>query len=706
MQTSDSVKQQDFLFELGLEELPARFQHDMWQDLHTALKARLSELGAVECDDSLQLVTPRRLAVKFKIPVTQQDRTVSLFGPPKAVAFDADGKPTKALEGFAKKNGLEPSDFVIKADGTVEKAFCEKVVKGRPTIELLPEMITSAVSKITLAKPMRWGAEKHLFIRPVHWVVALFGHEVVDVELFGVKSGRVTHGHRFHAPDAIEIEAANFYEILLRERGKVMPSIAERQRAIVEQVNALTTANGGVSVFGKPTFDGESWDRLLDEVAGLVEWPVAVLGEFESRFLAVPQECLISTMRDNQRYFHIVDGNGKLHNKFIVISNIESKRPVSIAEGNAKVIRPRFADAEFFFNTDKKTRLCDRRAGLANVVFQKELGTVANKAARVAELAASVANLLGGDGVKAMRAGELCKADLLTAMVNEFPELQGIMGEYYAKHDGEDSEVAQAIREHYLPRFSGDALPETLTGVCVAIADRVDTLVGIFGIGQAPTGAKDPFALRRAAIGLLRLCIEKKLQLDLAPVFAKAKALLGSRLTNANVEAEVYDFVFNRLRADYSEQGVMVEIFNAVMELKISHPLDFDRRINAVKHFNTLPEATALAAANKRVRNILAKSDVAGDELAVEEGALIEQAEIDLFKAIVSAKKDAAPLLLAGDYTATLVRLAALRAPVDVFFDKVMVNSPHEQVRRNRHALLRELQKLFGAVADISQLPG
>lgn len=678
----------------------------MWQDLHDALKARLQELGTIECDDSLQLVTPRRLAVKFRIPVTQQDRTVSLFGPPKAVAFDADGKPTKALEGFAKKNGLEASDFVIKADGNVEKAFCEKVVKGRPTIELLPDMISSAVAKIQLAKPMRWGAEKHLFIRPVHWVVALFGHEVVEVELFGVKAGRVTHGHRFHAPDAIEIEAANHYEILLRERGRVMPSIAERQRAIVEQVNTLTHANGGVSVFGKATFDGESWDRLLDEVAGLVEWPVAVLGEFESRFLAVPQECLISTMRDNQRYFHIVDGNGKLQNKFIVISNIESKRPASIADGNAKVIRPRFADAEFFFNQDKKTRLCDRRAGLGNVVFQKELGTVANKAARVAELAASVASLLGADGVKAMRAGELCKADLLTAMVNEFPELQGIMGEYYAKHDGEDAEVAQAIREHYLPRFSGDALPETLTGVCVAIADRVDTLVGIFGIGQAPTGAKDPFALRRAAIGLLRICIEKKLQLDLAPVFAKAKMLLGSRLTNANVEAEVYDFVFNRLRADYSEQGVMVEIFNAVMELKISHPLDFDRRINAVKHFNTLPEASALAAANKRVRNILAKSDVAVEDAAVEEGALIEQAEIDLFKAIVAAKKEAAPLLLAGDYTATLVRLAALRLPVDTFFDKVMVNSPHEQVRRNRHALLRELQKLFGAVADISQLPG
>ncbi len=324
----------------------------------------------------------------------------------------------------------------------------------------------------------------------------------------------------------------------------------------------------------------------------------------------------------------------------------------------------------------------------------------------MAELAASVAHMLGSDGVKALRAGELCKADLLTAMVGEFPELQGIMGEYYAKHDGEDKEVAQAIREHYLPRFSGDALPETLTGVCVAIADRVDTLVGIFGIGQAPTGAKDPFALRRAAIGLLRLCIEKKLQIDLAPVVAKAKGLLGDKLSNANVETDVLDFVFNRLRADYSEQGVAVEIFNAVMELKVSHPLDFDVRVKAVRHFSSLPEAGALAAANKRVRNILAKSDVAQEEVPVEEGALIEQAEIDLFRAIVAAKKDAAPLLLGGDYTGTLVRLAALRTPVDTFFDQVMVNSPHEQIRRNRHALLRELQKLFGAVADISQLPG
>jgi len=692
------MQTQEFLFELGCEELPARMQSSMLADLHAGFQAALTQ-HQIEgiTDTSEALVTPRRLAIRYRLPVTQPDREVELWGPPASVALNADGSPGKAAEAFALKNHIAVGELTTKNDGKLDKLYLKKTVTGRETAELLPAIIKSAIANIHLAKPMRWGAEAHLFIRPVHWLLALFGNAVVPVELYGCTSDRLSQGHRFHAPNAITLETPASYADVLREQGKVIASAAERKQSIRAQVEAKAKEVGGIAVID---------EALLDEVIGLVEWPVALRGDFEQRFLAVPQECLISTMADNQRYFHIVDGAGKLLPHFVTIANIDSSNPQSVISGNEKVIRPRFSDAEFFFNQDKKIRLCDRRAALANVVFQKDLGSLANKAQRVAELSATVANLLGADGVKALRAGELCKADLLTAMVGEFPELQGIMGEYYARHDGEDNEVAQAIREHYLPRFSGDQLPATLTGVCVAIADRVDTLVGIFGIGQAPTGAKDPFALRRAAIGLLRLCVEKNLQLDLAPVITKASMLLASRVTNANVGAEVLDFVLNRCRADYSEKGIGAEVVTAVLELKLTHPLDIDLRVRAVQHFNSLPEAAALAAANKRVRNILTKSDVISGEMVVEEGALIEKAEQDLYRAIVAAKRDAAPLLLAGDYTGTLVRLAALRTAVDSFFDDVMVNSPHEQVRRNRHALLRELQKLFGAVADISQLPG
>ncbi len=696
-----------FLFELLCEELPARYQQAMVDDLRNGFisacqKARLN--GDEKAAKSF--VTPRRLAIQLTLPTQQADETVELWGPPASVAFDAEGKPSKAAEAFAQKNGVALAELSKKSDGKIDKLYVKKELQGRDTRALLPELVSDAVKAINLAKPMRWGGEKHSFIRPVHSLVALFGDEVIDVELFGVKSGRTTMGHRFHAPQKFEIGNADHYAELLREKAFVMPSVDERRTVISHQVNQLTLANGGVSVFGKPGFDGESWDRLLDEVAGLVEWPVAVLGEFESRFLAVPQECLISTMRDNQRYFHIVDKDGKLQNKFIVIANIQSKNEKSIADGNAKVIRPRFADAEFFFNTDKKTKLHDRRVNLNNVVFQKELGSLGDKTNRVSDLAGRIAAELHVDEMRARRAGDMSKCDLLSLMVNEFPELQGIMGEYYAHHDGEDAEVAQAIREAYLPRFAGDELPQTNTGIALALADRLDTIVGIFGIGQAPTGAKDPFALRRAAIGVLRIMIEKQLPLDLKQMIAMAKEGLGARLSNKNVDADVLDFFNARLRANYQDNGITSEIITAVMAVDCTQPNDFEKRVKAVQHFSTLPESAALAAANKRVRNILAKSDVAEGDIAINEGALIEKPEQDLARALIAARKETLPLMIARDYTGVLVRLASLRTAVDNFFDNVMVNSPQDEIRRNRHALLKELQSLFSAVADISQLQG
>ena len=696
-----------FLFELGCEELPARFQQPMLDDLLKGFIASCQKNRlTIDATQARAFVTPRRLAIQLPLPIKQSDETVELWGPPATVAFDADGKPTKAAEAFAQKNNVPVSELSKKSDGKVDKLYVKKDLIGRATAELLPELIGDAVKAINLAKPMRWGGEKHSFIRPVHTLIALFCDEVIDVELFGVKSGRHTFGHRFHAPQAIDIVSADVYEKTLHEQAHVMAAVSERRETIKTQVTQLTAANGGVSVFGKAGFDGESWDRLLDEVAGLVEWPVAVLGEFESRFLAVPQECLISTMRDNQRYFHIVDAHGKLQNKFIVIANIQSKNEKSIADGNAKVIRPRFADAEFFFNSDKKTRLHDRRAALNNVVFQKELGTLADKTNRVSDLAGRIAAELAYDEIMARRAGDISKCDLLSLMVNEFPELQGIMGEYYARHDGENVEVAQAIREAYLPRFAGDALPQSKTGLALALADRLDTIVGIFGIGQAPTGAKDPFALRRAAIGVLRIITDTQLKLDLKALIAWAKEGLGARINNKNVDAEVLDFFNARLRANYQDNGIAAEVISAVMAIACTQPLDFDKRVKAVQHFGSLPESAALAAANKRVRNILAKSDVAEGEIAINDGALIEKAEQDLARALIAARKETLPLMIARDYTGVLVRLASLRTAVDTFFDKVMVNSPHDDIRRNRHALLKELQSLFSAVADISQLPG
>ncbi len=687
---------QDFLFEIGTEELPAKALAGLIDALADGIGNGLKTAGLAFASID-KFCAPRRLAVRvIALQSEQAAKVVEKRGPALNAAYDASGNPTPAAVGFARSNGVEFSALekleTDKGAWLVYRAQQAAV----PAVQLLPAIISDAVAKLPIPKPMRWGDTRHAFLRPVHWLVALLGDQVVDLELFGLKSGRETFGHRYHAPQALRLDKPADYEMLLREQGKVIAPEALRKQVIREQVKKLADEVGGVAVVR---------EDLLDEVIGLVEWPVALRGTFEARFLAVPQECLISTMADNQRYFHIVDAQHKLLPYFITISNIDSTHAQSVISGNEKVIRPRFADAEFFFQQDKKKRLDERLPLLANMVFQEKLGTLLDKSERVALLAAEVARHIGVDTRAAQRAGELCKADLITAMVGEFPELQGIMGEYYARNDGEAADVAQGIREHYLPRYSGDALPASGVGLCVAIADRIDTLTGIFGIGQAPTGAKDPFALRRAAIGLLRLCIEKELNLDLRELITSAIRILGSRVTNAKLEKDLLEFVSSRYAALTDFELTRPESLAAVLALNIVRPFDFQRRVLAVEHFATLPEAGALAAANKRVRNILAKSD-ATDSVQIDTALLKEPAEIELHRAIAAAKAETRPLVQGGDYRAVLVRLAALRTVVDGFFDDVMVNAEDAALRRNRHALLRELQDLFMAVADISQLPG
>lgn len=690
------MQTQDFLIEIGTEELPAKALGGLIESLAASLSASLNK-AEIAHGEVKTFSTPRRLAVLIRnVAMEQPAKSVERRGPALQAAFDASGNPSPAAQGFARSCGVSVEQLDKLETDKGSWLVYQQQQPAVPTTQLLPAMINEAVNQLPVAKPMRWADQPFAFLRPVHWLMVLFGKEIVPMQLFGCTSDRISYGHRFQSPGSIRIDEPATYQETLRKVGEVIVDVEERKNLIVEQTKNLAHEVGGKAVI-EPA--------LLNEVVNLVEWPVALRGTFEERFLDVPQECLISTMADNQRYFHIVDGKGKLKPYFITICNIESRNPESVTLGNEKVIRPRFSDAEFFFNADKKMRLCDRRAGLANVVFQQKLGTLADKSTRIAELAGQIAGAIDADENKAFRAGELGKADLLSAMVNEFPELQGIMGEYYARHDGEDSETAQAIREHYLPRFAGDELPVTRPGLALAIADRVDTLVGIFGIGQAPTGAKDPFALRRAAIGLLRLCVESEITLDLKEVISWSMRLLGERVTHSNTETEVLEFILARFRAQYQEEGVAAEIINAVMAVNPTSPLDFDRRVRAVSHFVALPESEALAAANKRVRNILSKSEVDVAALEVKEGALLEKAEQDLWRALSAARKEALALLVSNDYTAVLIRLASLRTTIDAFFDNVMVNTPHEEVRNNRLALLYSLQQLFLSVADISQLP-
>lgn len=677
---------QDFLVELGTEELPPKALKSLGDAFLAGIEQGLKAAGLGYAKAQV-FAAPRRLAVLVEQLATQQpDRSVNLDGPPIQAAFDADGKPTQAALGFARKCGVD----LEQIDKSGPKLKFSQSIPGQPAAGLLPGIVETSLAGLPIPKRMRWAARREEFVRPTQWLVMLFGEEVIDCVILAQKAGRESRGHRFHNPDNIRISKPSTYLEDLRS-AHVLADFAERREIIAKRVAELAAEQKGTAVVPAD---------LLDEVTALVEWPVPLVCSFEERFLEVPQEALITTMQDNQKYFCLLDANGKLLPRFITVANVVSKDPAQIISGNEKVVRPRLTDAEFFFKQDKKQKLESFNERLKNVVFQAQLGTVFEKAERVSRLAGFVAEQIGADPVRAARAGILAKCDLATEMVGEFPEMQGIAGYYYALNDGEAEDVAQALNEQYMPRGAGAELPQTLTGAAVAVADKLDTLVGIFGIGMLPTGSKDPFALRRQALGVLRILIEKQLDLDLAAAVAFAIDLYGAKVKAEGLADQVLEFVFDRLRARYEDEGVDVAVYLSVRALQPSSALDFDQRVQAVQAFRKLPEAAALAAANKRVSNLLSKADGAVPA-SIDSTLLQEAAEQALANAVADAEQ---ALAAAGSYRESLERLASLREPVDSFFEAVLVNAEDAAVRNNRYALLAKLRGLFLGVADISVL--
>jgi len=680
---------QDFLVELGTEELPPKALNTLADAFLAGIEKGLQAAG-LNFSAKKVYAAPRRLAVLLPQLETQQpDRSINIDGPPRQAAFDAEGNPTQAALGFAKKCGVDLSEI----DQSGPKLRFSQVIVGKPTASLLPTIVEDSLNDLPIPKRMRWGARKVEFVRPTQWLVMLLGDEVIDCTILAQKAGRDSRGHRFHHPESVRISApANYLEDL--RKAHVLADFSERRELISKRVAELATMQEGTAIVPP---------SLLDEVTALVEWPVPLVCSFEERFLDVPQEALITTMQDNQKYFCLLDVDGKLLPRFITVANIDSKDPQQIISGNEKVVRPRLTDAEFFFKQDKKQKLETFNLRLQNVVFQAQLGSVFDKAERVSRLAAFIAPRIGGDAQRAARAGLLSKCDLATEMVGEFPEMQGIAGYYYALNDGEPEDVALALNEQYMPRGAGAELPATLTGAAVAIADKLDTLVGIFGIGMLPTGSKDPYALRRAALGILRILIDKKLDLDLTEAVNFAVSGFGTKIKPAGLADQVLEFIFDRLRARYEDEGVDVATYLSVRALQPTSALDFDQRVQAVQAFRQLPEAAALAAVNKRVSNLLSK--VEGKvSTQVEDKFFDNASEFSLYSAIQKADEAVQPMAAARQYNEALTRLAALREPVDAFFDAVMINAEDANVRANRYALLARLRGLFLGVADISLL--
>ena len=696
---SSTIHKEDFLVELGTEELPPKALKSLSDAFTNSIVANLekAQIGFGEVES---FAAPRRLALLIKdMDTTRPDQQLERKGPSAKAAYDAEGNPSKAALGFARSCGVNFEDLAQEETPKGTWLVYRSVKKGQETRTLLPEMIAQSLSHLPIPKRMRWGASRTEFVRPVHWLLTLLGNDVVDCDILGLKAGNTTRGHRFHANHEITIERPADYAETLLQQGKVIASFERRRQMIQEQVKDVAASINGQSVID---------ESLLDEVTALNEWPVALAGRFDDEFLEVPSEALISSMKGHQKYFHVVNDNGSLLPYFITIANIESKEPQQVVEGNEKVIRPRLSDAKFFYDIDRKQSQDDRREKLKPIVFQAQLGSVFAKSERVARLAKYIAGAEGSDAKLAERAGQLCKSDLVSDMVLEFPELQGIMGQYYAANDGENPEVSKTLYEQYMPRFSGDQLPSSLTACAVAIADKLDTITGIFGIGQLPTGSKDPFALRRASIGVLRIIVEKQLNLDLTTLVEQAisgyqeQGVTLPALENLNTT--VVNYMLERFDASYQEEGVSVEVIHAVKALRPTRPLDFDLRIKAVTRFNALEEADALAAANKRVSNILSK---AGDIVipdALNDALFSEAAEKQLADAVATSKAAIAPALAEGLYADAMEKLAALKEPVDRFFDEVLVNADDEAVRLNRYALLQQLRSLFLQVADISLL--
>jgi glycyl-tRNA synthetase beta chain len=780
-----TVERRDFLVELGTEELPPTALRGLEQAFAAGVRTGLEKAGLTH-GDVVSFATPRRLAVMVKrLLARQPDQAIKRRGPPVSASFDGAGQPTRAALAFAESCGVTVDALQKLDEGKGSFLFFIGTKAGAAVTELLPQIVQTSLDGLPIPRRMHWGSGTAEFVRPVHWLVMLYGKDVLPARLLDTDAGSQTQGHRFHAPKPIRITSPAAYERALSERGFVLPDFAARRELIKTRVGAVAAELGGQALIG---------DELLDEVTALVEWPVPLAGRFEERFLELPREVLISTLQDHQRYFAVEDEQGRLMPSFITVSNIESHDPSKVRQGNERVVRPRLADAAFFWEQDRKHPLAARGDALDAMTFQVKLGSLGDKTRRVRALAGEIAAAGIGDRADAERAADLCKCDLLTAMVGEFPELQGIMGTYYALADGEPAEVAVAIREHYLPRGAGDELPETHAGLAVAIADKLDTLAGIFDIGEKPTGAKDPFGLRRAAIGLLRILIEKRLDLDLRKLIgmalgtvradveriraSKAAAAAGANVGAASVSAtanaarasdvtartanaaaaatvggpanaaavatmagpasggpgappvtstkagagatatsddQVYDFIMERLRAYYLERtpsgipgtapAFTTEMFDAVLATKPASPLDFDARLNALRAFLDLPEATSLATANKRIANILRKAgELQRKDVDVE--SLKDPAEVRLFDAMHSLQEAVATALAQREYANALGRLAQLRPPVDAFFEQVMVMDEDPRLRANRLALLAQLHGLFIGIADLSRLPG
>ena len=681
------------LIELGTEELPPKSLKNLATVFFEQITSQLDSAD-LSYEEAIWFASPRRLAIKVNGLVEKQaDKTIEKRGPAINVAFNESGEPSKAAIGWARSNGITIDEAQRLKTEKGEWLLHKALQQGKTVAELIPAMVSQALAKLPIPKPMRWGSERIQFIRPVHTLTMMFGSEVIAGETLGVSSNNLLQGHRFHHHGLVKLAHANDYEKTLKD-AFVIADYEERQAIISQQIADTEKALSAEALIDK---------ELLDEVTALVEWPVTLVGTFDEDFLKVPAEPLIYSMKDHQKYFPVKDKAGNLLNKFIFVTNIESKEPEKVIFGNEKVIRPRLADAEFFFKTDKKQTLESRLISLESVLFQKQLGTLKDKSLRIAQLSQFIASDINEDTELAYRAGLLSKTDLMSDMVLEFPQVQGTMGKYYAQNDGETEAVAQALEDQYRPRFAGDNLPEANIGCAVAIADKIDTLVGIFGINQPPKGDKDPFALRRAAIGLIRIIIEKALNLDLAELIAKSIALYGEKLSNETTQQQVIEFILGRFKAHYQEQNISVDVIQSVLANSPTAPLDFDKRVSAVNHFKSMAESATLAAANKRVGNILAKFD--GQLFTVFKNDIAtETAEITLANTFETIKAKIKPLQQARDYQAVLSELSQLKQPIDDFFDNVMVMADDEQIKTNRLTLLNEIRNSFLAIADISLL--
>lgn len=691
-------KREDFLVEIHTEELPPKALLKLAEAFCQQLKERLQKAD-LAFDDMKFFATPRRLAVLVKDLVSAQpDQEVERKGPAVSAAFDAQGQPSQACIGFARSCGVTPAELMTIKNNQGEWVGYKQQVAGKRVQELLPAFIEQVATALPIPKRMRWGDNDAQFTRPIHSVIMLYGAEVIEGSVLGYPAGRVTRGHRFHAPDALTIPRAAEYEALLRDTGFVMADFEYRRSEIVKSAREAV-----MNAFGSDAtvlID----HALLDEVTGLVEWPVAIVGNFDREFLELPQEVLISSMQDHQRYFPVVNSQGKLLPHFVTISNIRSKQAQRVAHGNERVLRARLSDAAFFYATDKKQSLEQRLERLKGIVFQAKLGTLYDKAVRISKQADFIAEKMEADPMAAAQAGLLAKTDLTTDMVGEFPELQGVMGCYYAMHDGLPNDIAIAMKEQYMPRFAGADLPQNPIGQALALADRLDTLMGAFGINQIPTGDKDPYGLRRAAVGVIRILIECNIDLDLRTVLEFAMTTYTVKLENPDIIPQLVSFIQERLRSWYQEQGVMPDVFASVAALGLTNPLDIHGRIKAVQAFKKMTEAETLSVANKRVSNILAKYVDAIDAKAIDPAFFESAAERELANQLDAKSQVVARLSRSGKYDEVLLQLADLRKPVDDFFDQVMVMTEDKPRRENRILLLSKLRALFLQVADIALL--